>query len=135
MKQFKKGGAALLIGASAALLSAGSAHAAFTSLSKEANVAQATLTGAGSVTMSLAIKKVSDNSADTQINFSSITLPTQWKVADDYIQVTQNITASGGGIQTYTDNTASDTSPKFTGDKAVLTPAGLIDGTDTTKKL
>jgi hypothetical protein len=136
MKTNQKSYKALLAVAGISLFAA-NGHA-FTSLSKSNPiVAQATLTGAGSVTMAVAVKKVSDNQDVTSgaIDWTGVTLPLRWKVADNYIALTSNITDGSGGIQTYTDNTAADASPKFTGDKAVLTPAGLVDTGDTTKKL
>jgi hypothetical protein len=134
MKKYEKGYKVVLALAGFSLIAPMPSTAAFTSIQTLSSTAKA-LTGAGATSMSIAIKKVADNSADTAVNWSAVTLPGNWKVADDYIALTANITQAGGGIQTYTDNTANDASPKFTGDKAVQTPAGVINATDPTKKL
>jgi hypothetical protein len=134
MTKYQKSYRAALALAGFSLIAPVPSSAAFTSIQTLSSTAKA-LTGAGATSMSIAIKKVADNSTDTAVNWSAVTLPGNWKVADDYIQLTANITQAGGGIQTYTDNTAADATPKFTGDKSVLTPAGLINTSDTTKKL
>lgn len=134
MQVIRRYASGLLMLGLALVLPVVSAHA-FVSKDKKVHTAVATLTGAGDVTMTLAIKKVSDDSADTQINWGSVGLPSNWMLADDYIQMDSVVTATGGGIQTYTDNMNASASPLFTGDKTQITPAGLIDATDTTAKL
>ena len=134
MNHHKKGWMVFLGSAVLAAAITGTSQA-FVSKQKVTNTAEAALSGTGDVTMSLQIKKVSDDSTATQITWSGVTLPTRWKVADHYIQISAQITSVGGGIQTYTDNMATDASPKFTGDKTVTTPSGLIDTVDSTRKL
>ncbi len=136
MKETRKYMATFLT-AGIAMAVAAPGHAVFQSQGTPVTkTAVATLVGTGLVTMnSVLIKKVSDNSTQSQLTWTGVTLPASWVVADSYILLDAVITASGGGIQTYTDNTAGDASPKFTGDKTQVTPAGLIDNTDTTKKL
>jgi len=112
-------------------------NAAFSSVRVISKTASATLTQTGSVAMDVAILKTADNTPDTQINWTGVTLPAGFVLASDYIQLSSTITASGGGIQTYTDNTAADASPKFSGliNSVSATPAGLVDNSSTTLKL
>ncbi len=126
-----------VVGLGLALLAPGTGHAAFASLARSTNTAVATLTGSGSVSMSVAIKKISDNTSDTQINWTGVTLPANYVLAANYIQLDSTITASGGGIEIYTDNTAADANPRYTGviSSTTQTPAGLVDTTLTTQKL
>jgi hypothetical protein len=133
--KYQQGTKVLFAGLGIAFFAATSSHAAFTSLSRSTVTAEAVLTGAGAVTMSLAIKKVADGTASDRITWPNVTLPARWVVASDYVELNSVVTASGGGIQTYTDNTATDASPRFTGNLQALSAAGLVDTTDTTKKL
>jgi hypothetical protein len=90
-------------------------------------------TGAGSVSMTAELRNRSDNNLATSITWSGINLgQTDWKAADQYILLHATITASGGLIQIYTDNKASDANPKYTGSG---NPAGLVMQEDTTKTL
>lgn len=50
---------------------------------------------------------------------------TVWRRADSYIIIYSTITLAGGGIQIYTDNTASDANPKYSG--TGTNPSGLIE--------
>jgi hypothetical protein len=117
---------------------AGTSHA-FTSVSKNPPlIASATIpASAGQIAMSAVIKKVIDNTVDTQIAWSNITLPATFKAADDYIQLDSTITLSNGGIQIYTDNVNATGVSKFTGpiNGTSPTPAGLVNNSDGTKKL
>ena len=116
---------------------ASSSFAAFAGLARSTSTASAVLSGAGTVAMSVSIHKTADNSADTAINWTGVTLPRGFVVANDYIQLNSTMSATGGGIQIYTDNTAADASPKFTGSISsfTITPAGLVDTTTSSKAL
>ena len=82
--------------------------------------------------MTVAVKKMSDNGAATDITWSGVTLPTTWKNAETYIELASAITASNGGIRIVTNNRTA--SPAYTG-VSTGTAAGLIDNLDTTKTL
>ena len=129
--------AALAIGLAAVVANSGLA-APFASKGTQTISAGATLTGAGVLNItSVAIKNIAGNTTATSIGWSNVTLPTSWKVADQYIQLATQITTGPGGIQIYTDNTSSGANPKFTGkiSSFTATPAGLVDSVDTTQKL
>ena len=132
MKEIKKQAASLVIAALAVTMPMAS-HAAFTAGNKVTNTAIATLAGTGVVTFNPTIRVIASGAVDTAINWTGVTLPSAFVLASDYIQLDSTITASGGGIQTYTDNVNG--TPKFTGDATTETPAGLVDSTDTTKVL
>src|SRR5688572_25375879 len=72
----------------------------------------------------------------SSITWSGVNVPnTQWKIADRLILLNSTVTAGGGGVQIYTDNTAADASPRFIdptpGDKtnADSIASGLVRGT------
>lgn len=89
------------------------------------------VTSGGSISMSASL-----NGSGTQLSFTGITIgTTKWKAADNYIVMHSTITNSAGGIQIYTDNTASDAPARFTGDVTLLNPAGLVDSSNTTSTL
>ena len=113
------------------------AWAAFSSVSRTTSTAIAPLTGAGTVAMSVFLKNLSDNSTTTQVYWSGVSLPTSFVRASAYAQVDSTVTAAGGAIQIYTDNTAADASPQFTyaGSTSSVNPSGLVDTTTTTKAL
>lgn len=116
-----------------AILAPGASQA-FSSLSKVTNTAVAGVVGTGSVQMSVSVISLNTLTADTAVNWNNVTLPTSFRVADDYIQLNSTITAAGGGIQIYTDNTAAaDANPLFTGviSSTTLLPAGLVDTANT----
>lgn len=80
-------------------------------------------------TLSVVIKKVADNTADTAIGFAGVTLGANWKKASQYLQVTYNANQIGWGVQIYTDNLAATANPKYGGDPTTdpsRQPAGLI---------
>src|SRR5690349_21044703 len=108
MTHVKRLAASLLVGGLAAFVPA-IGHA-FTSAQISTNTAVATVTG-GSVAMTVAIRKVSDNSSDTQLNWTSISAGSGWVASSNYIQIDSTLTVQGSGIQTYTDNMAADASP------------------------
>lgn len=130
MKGAKKHALSLLMLGMALVLPVVSAHA-FLSVSKSTNTAQAVLTGVGTVAMNLFIKLNATNVIDTAVNWTGVTLPTQWQGAADYIELHSTTTASGSGVQMYTDNMNVSASPRFTGDNTQVSPAGLVDGTTT----
>jgi len=69
------------------------------------------------------------------LSWSDVSVPgTEWKVANEYIELKNTYTRSNYGIQIYTDNMAADASPKFTGDADLVNPAGLV-ATDATDKV
>lgn len=115
--------------------------AVFASVTKTTSIAQADLTGAGVVQMSILLKRLSDNSTTTQVFWTGVTLPASWVRSGAYVQLNSTITVAGGGIQIYTDNKAADANPTFTprggvnpGDPG-SNPAGLVDETTTSKRL
>lgn len=85
------------------------------------------------------LKNISDNVATSTITWKNVSLPKSWVLADQYIQVDLDPDTTPWGLQIYTDNTASDASPKFTSAVTAGTvgsnPAGLVDMTTTTKVL
>src|SRR5690348_8497607 len=89
-------------------------HAAFSSQQVNTSTAAAVVTG-GSIAMSISIHKTADNSADSQLNWTGVTAGSGWTWASDYIQLDSTLTIAGAGVQTYTDNTATDASPKYAG--------------------
>ena len=127
--------AVLILGLAA--LVPGRAMAAFTSISRSTNTAIAPLTGAGTVAMTVTLRNLSDNSTTTQVYWSGVTLPTSFVRSGAYAQIDSTITAAGGAVQLYTDNTAADASPLFTyvGSTTSANPVGLVDMTTTTRAL
>ena len=111
--------------------------AAFASISRSTQTAIAGLVGAGTVSMTITLKNLSDNSTTTQFYWSGVSLPTAFVRSGAYSQVDSTVTIAGGGIQTYTDNTAADAVPKYTyvGSTSTVNPEGLVDATTTTKTL
>src|ERR1035438_4902539 len=109
-----------------AVLASSTSQAAFVGLQRSTNTATVSFTQQGTITMATQIRKTLDNTTDTAINWLSITLPSTFTVANDYVSLTYTITAPSAGIQTYTDNTASDASPRYTGiiSSFTQTPAG-----------
>ena len=120
-----------------AVLAPMGAQAAFSSVSRSTITAIAPLTGAGTVAMQVFLKNLSDNSTTTQIYWTGVTLPISFVRSGAYAQIDSTVTAAGGAIQVYTDNTASDASPQFTytGSTTSANPVGLVDMTTTTKAL
>lgn len=107
-------------------------------VSRSTYTAVASLTGAGTVSMSAQIREVGTNAAATSIAWTGVTLPARFVVASHYIQVHSTFTASNGGIEVYTDNTASDAGAyNYTGTISSNTapPSGLVDGTSHTNRL
>ena len=113
------------------------AHAAFQSFGRSTNTAIAELTGGGTVLMAITLRNISDNSTTTQLYWTGVTLPSTFVRSGAYIDLASTMTASGGGIQIYTDNTSSvDANPKYTYASSTFSnPAGLVDTTTTTKTL
>jgi hypothetical protein len=121
---------ALTLGLS--VMAAKEARAAFTVVGTPvSNTASVQLTQAGTVSMTVSLKNMSDNATATSIGWSGVTLPTGWKNANQYIQLDTVITANGGGVQILTDN--KNSSPAYTG--STTTAAGLVDNSNTTKTL
>src|ERR1041385_8103361 len=87
----------LVIGGVAVLLSA--PCYAFTSSRVATTQARASVSG-GSVAMTVSLHKMSDGSADTQINWANVPAGSGWTLADDYIQLDSTIANVGSGIQT-----------------------------------
>ena len=64
----------------------------------------------------IAIKKIADNTVDTQITYSDIIAGADvWKVADQYIEIDSDCNLLGWGIQLYTDNKGPGANPLYTG--------------------
>jgi hypothetical protein len=111
---------------------AGSSHAAFTSVTKTALSAGATLTGAGTVSFDAVIADRLTHAAATSLTWATHVTPAPgagFLLADQYIQLNTTITvATGGGIQIYTDNTNAAATPKYVGpvNATSPTPAGLV---------
>jgi len=106
----------------------GVATAAFNPVKKSTMTAQIAFTAVPSGTMTVALKKVSDNSAATQLSWSDVTpAVTAWKAANEYIEVTNTYNQTGWGIQIYTDNCATDADPRFyIVNPTTVNPCGLI---------
>jgi hypothetical protein len=103
--------------------------AAFTGFSRSTMTATAALTFAGQASVSVDIRNFSDNASTDTIRFTVTSLPQQWVKADQYVLMNSVLTASGGGIQIYTDNTnPSLGNPAYTG---TTSAAGLVDTADT----
>jgi hypothetical protein len=86
-------------------------------------------------TTSITVKNISDNSvvAGSTLTWSGVTVgSTRWKAADQYIEVKNDYYGSSWGLQIYTDNKASNASPKYTG---TGNPVGLVNTTTTTVAL
>jgi hypothetical protein len=106
---------------------------AFTSQSVVTRSATAQLTGTGSVSMTVTVRRMSDNAAATDVAWTGVTLPTGWKNADHYIQLDHSITSATGGIRIVTNNKGAGASPTYTGSDT--TAGGLVDNTDPSKIL
>lgn len=92
---------------------------------------------ASAVTFSAQARNRFTNSPATQsMSFPVSSLPVagDWAVANEYIQLTIDMNEMAWGVQVYTDNTASDASPRFVG-PSNANPAGLVDTTDRSKTL
>lgn len=106
--------------------------AAFATVSKATVTASAVLSGAGQVAMSVSVRNISNNAVAASVAWTGVTLPTAWKLADQYLLLNSTITAATGGIQIYSNNKAADAAPAYTG---LANASGLVDNTDTTKTL
>src|SRR4051812_28032900 len=83
---------------------AGSSHAAFSSKGVSTKRAVATLTAAGTVSLnSLVVKLISDNSTVTDVAWSNPAVG-NWAIADTYLALDAITSATGSGIQIWTDN-------------------------------
>jgi len=110
-------------------------QAAFTSQGIQTRTATVTFSAAGTVAMTVSIKKMADNSAAGNLAWTTAAAGSNWTNSDDYIQLDSTITASNGGIQIYTDNVHA--TPAYTGtiNATSQSPAGLVDNNTTTKVL
>lgn len=73
----------------------------------------------------IAIKKVEDNTSDTQITYSDIIAGSDtWKVADQYIEINIDCNLLDWGVQMYTDNKGTGADPLYTG--TADDPGGLV---------
>ncbi len=100
-------------------------------------------TGDPNVIFTRTIKNRSNNAPVGAFNFNVPSLPTKWVASDQYIQVDfdpgsiPDLTSGNfvpWGLQIYTNNTAAAANPRYTGAGAT-NPAGLVDSTNTTKRL
>jgi len=72
--------------------------------------------GSPVATLSTAIKNISDNAPNYQLNWSTITVDVStWVVSEQYVEVTYDANQTGWGVRVYTDNKAADADPKATG--------------------
>ncbi len=106
----------------------GIATAAFNPVSKGTVAGGVVFTEDPSGEMSVALKEISDDSSATEISWTGVTPGvTEWKAADQYIEVTNTYNATGWGIQIYTDNCAAGADPQFyIVDPSSVNPAGLL---------
>ncbi len=111
------------------VLTGASPSLAFTSQSAVAKTATANLTEtpSGSMTVSL-------EGAATALSWSGVIVgTTNWRVAEEYIQLDSDFTGTGWGIQIYTDNTAVDADPQWTGTGD--SKCGLLATDDASRRL
>jgi len=106
----------------------GIAGAQFNTVSKETVAGGVVFTEVPSGEMSVALKNISDNSSATELSWSDVTAAvTEWKAANQYIEVTNDYNRTGWGIQIYTDNCAGDANPRFyIVNPSSVNPAGLL---------
>jgi hypothetical protein len=140
MKHWTKKYAALsVLSLGIAMVAPGISQAAISaSLGRSTYTAVAQLTGTGSISFNAAIREVGTNAPAAQISWTGVTLPAGLVRASHYIQLASTFTASNGGIEIYTDNTAADATPyQYTGVISSNTPppSGLVDGTSHTNRL
>jgi hypothetical protein len=139
MKRTKKYAVLSVLSLGIALVAPGVSHALINaSLGRSTHTAVAALTGSGSISFSAAIREVGTNAAATSISWTGVTLPAGLVRANHYIQLHSTFTASNGGIEIYTDNTAADAAPyNYTGPINANTapPSGLVDGTSHSARL
>ncbi|MFC1500933.1 hypothetical protein ACFL58_00590 [Elusimicrobiota bacterium] len=112
------------------LLTAPSAHAAFSSVAKSTFTAGVSFASAGEVSYSIAFENLVGGTT-TQVYWTpgDITIgSTDWRRADSRVVLYSTITAATGGIQIYTDNSTPVASPQYTGSND---PAGLVAVEDT----
>jgi hypothetical protein len=110
----------------AALVSSQS-YAVFTSMQRSTNTATATTSGTGLIAMTVGIRVTATAATDTAIRWTGVTLPATWVMSSNYIQLDSTLTLSGAAIQMYTDNRATDASPRYGGTPSIQDGAGLID--------
>jgi hypothetical protein len=80
----------------------------------------------------VALMNSSDNSTATQVTWTGAVAGSSWALADQYIQLTVDSDLTSWGVQIYTDNTASDANPAYTGTVSSTTPGGgLVDASAT----
>ena len=97
----------------------GIAMAEFNNVTTVPMTAEIEFTASPSGEMTVALKNISNDNVVTEISWTGVTLGvTEWKAADQYIEVTNTYNATGWGIQIYTDNLPSGTTE--------YNPAGLI---------
>jgi hypothetical protein len=89
----------------------------------------------GSPSFKLSIKNRSDNSDALQINWPTVNLPAGWLMADQYLNLEVDGNALAWGVQIYTDNTAAEATPRFTGVPSQTDPSGLVDSLTPTQRL
>jgi hypothetical protein len=102
---------------------------AITSESVVTKTATAQLTGAPSGGMTVSLE-----GGATALSWSGVTVgTTTWKVAEEYIQLDCDFSGTGWGIQIYTNNTATDANPQWTGTGD--SKCGLLATDDPSKRL
>jgi hypothetical protein len=85
---------------------------------------------ADSIGFNAEIHQIGTHNPETQINWTDVTLPNGFVVANSYIQLTSSFNVASGGIQIYTDNLAPDAAPfNYIGpvNSSSPPPSGLVD--------
>jgi hypothetical protein len=96
------------------------------------NAAVKVINFSGGGTITATVKNISDNqpAAGGLITWSNTQAGvTNWKLADQYIEIIYSDLPQNWGMQIYTDNKNTSANPRYTGP---INPAGLIKTTDTT---
>jgi len=106
----------------------GIATAGFSSVDTETLAGEVEFTALPTGGMTVALKNISDNNPAAQLSWTGVTLgETEWKAADQYIEVACDYNGTGWGIQIYTDNCATGANPQFyIVDPTTVNPAGLV---------
>ena len=90
--------------------------------------AKVTISGTPTASLSVAIKKVADNTASADVNWSGVNIGDTWEISTEYLEVTYAANQVGWGVQVYTDNKNNTLNP-YPGDPTVdpsQQPVGLI---------
>lgn len=83
----------------------------------------------------VSLRNIANNSPAAELTWGGVNLPAGWVRADQYIRLDLDPGTASWGVQIYTDNMSAGANPVFTGDPAVTDPAGLVDATETDRRL